>query len=317
MKKIFIIISLFLSIYAKDIKPSFVYKASGGVTSLAIKNNNLYVATDASSVDIFNIKTKKLIKKIKLPQITDFMGDIIDAKIYNIDILNKMLLITVQAKKGFREIYLYKQNKLTKIIDYKEKMFISKANFIDKNNIIFSLLGNEFIKYNLKSKKYIYRISISASKFSDFSVSKDKTKVVIADESGDLKLLNIQSSKIINTLEGQNLDNVFKVDFKNNKIITAGQDRKSVVYNLTNNTHFYKKANFLIYSASLSPKATRGAYSNDEENNVIIFDIKTKKNLYNLTKNKMTISDILFINKNEIFIATDSNKLNYYNLKDK
>ena len=38
--------------------------------------------------------------------------------------------------------------------------------------------------------------------------------------------------KVIKVLAGHNLDKVFKVDIKQNKLITAGQDRRCVVYNL-------------------------------------------------------------------------------------
>ena len=120
-------------------------------------------------------------------------------------------------------------------------------------------------------------------------------------------------------MEARNLDNVFKVDFKNNKIITAGQDGRCVFYNLSQNTDYYLKEKrwFLIYAAGLTPSGNKGAFSSDEENNVIVFDTITKKKLFKLENNLMTLSSILFINEDEIFVTTDSNKFNYYNLKGK
>ncbi len=321
----FLIISLlfFINIYAKDLTPTHVYTASGGVTDIVSSNGKIYVATQASSVDIFDLKTKELIQKIKVPQIKDFMGDVIDAKIYNVDIYKDKVLLTAQAPKGFREIHIYSAKKLETVITIEKKMFISKAKFINDDEILFSLLSNEMYLYNYKTKKIIWQLSVKPedatfnSTFADFALNEDKTIAVVADESGDLKIVDIKKSKVIKVLAGKNLDKVFKVDFKNNKIITAGQDGRCVVYNLGNNSDYFLREEpnwFLIYGAGLSPNANFGAYASDENNNVTVFDINTKAKLFKLTQNLMTLSSILFINKNEIFVTTDSKKFNYYNL---
>ena len=49
---------LYLSnLEAKDLIPNYSLTTSGGVTDLVLKNEHLYVATAASSIDIFNLKT--------------------------------------------------------------------------------------------------------------------------------------------------------------------------------------------------------------------------------------------------------------------
>lgn len=323
MHKLFLISLLFfINLNAKDLKPTYIYEATGGVTDIVSSSSKIYVATQSSCVDVFDLKTKKLIKKIKVPQIKDFMGDVIDAKIYNVDIYKNKVLLTAQAPKGFREVHIYTKGKLETIITIKKKMFISKAKFIDENTILFSLLGNEMYLYNIKTKTIIWRIDVRPndavfnSTFADFALNEDRTIAVVADESGDLKLVDIKKSKVIKVLANQNLDKVFKVDFKNNKIITAGQDGRCVVYNLnTKSSYFLRKSKwFLIYGAGLSPSGKLGAYSSDENNNVTVFNTNTKKKIFQLNQNLMTLSSILFINENEIFITTDSNKFNYYNL---
>ena len=330
MGKILLIISLFLTtnLLSKEVKiiePTYVYTASGAVTDIVSSEDKIYVATDASCVDVFDLKTKNLIQKIKVSKIKDFMGDEIDAKIYNVDIYKNKVLLTAQAKKGFREIHIYQNGKLTTAISTDKRMFISKAKFIDEEHILFSLLGNEMYLYNYKTKKMLWRIDVRPndavfnSTFSDFVLNEDKTIAVVADESGDLKLVDIKKAEVIKVLKGQNLDKVFKVDFKNNIIITAGQDGRCVVYNLeTNKDYFIRKKDwFLIYGAGLSPSGKLGAFSSDENNNVTVFNTKSQDNLFKLTKNIMTLSSILFINDDELFVTTDSNKFNYYNLKDK
>ncbi|MCK5293745.1 MAG: WD40 repeat domain-containing protein, partial [Arcobacteraceae bacterium] len=309
-----------------DLKPTYIYEASGSVTDIVSSKGKIYVATDASGVDIFDLKTKKLINKIKVAQIKDFMGDVIDAKVYNVDIYNDKVLLTAQAAKGFREIHIYENGKVETAIGIDKKMFISKAKFIDDEHILISLLGNDMYLYNYKSKKMVWRIDVRPpdavfnSTFADFALNEDRTIAVVADESGDLKIVDIQKAKVIQVLADRNLDKVFKVDYKNNKIITAGQDGRCFVYNLKNNTDYFLREElnwFLIYGAGLTPSGKLGAYASDENNNVTVFDTTTKKELYKLGQNLMTLSSILFINETEIFVTTDSNKFNYYNLKDK
>jgi len=326
MIKIFISFLLLLNIsYAKDLKPNHIYIASGAVIDIVSQNNKIYVATDSSCVDVFDIKTKQKIKSIDVPKIKDFMGDTIDAKIYNVDVYKDKVLLTSQASKGFREISIYDNGKLSTLISINEQLLIGKSKFINDDLIVFDTLGNEMYLYNYKTKKYIWKIDVKPvdatfnSTFSDFALNEKRDTAVVADESGDLKIVDIFKGKVTKVLAGKNLDKVFKVDFKNNKIITAGQDGKCVVYNLKTNSDYYlrKKHWFLIYGAGLSPSGKLGAFSSDENNNVTVFNTVTKAKIFKLTENLMTLSSILFITENEVFVTTDSNKFNYYNLKDK
>jgi hypothetical protein len=107
MKILLLLLTTFSLFFAQEIKPTYTYKANGAVTDIIYINGLLYASTDASSVDVFDTKTKKMINSIKVPQIKDFMGDIINAKVYSIDVYKNNTLITSQAEKGFREIYIF------------------------------------------------------------------------------------------------------------------------------------------------------------------------------------------------------------------
>jgi len=322
-KLLFSILLLFISLHAKDLQPTLVYEASGGIIDIVSNKNKLYVATDASGVDIFDIATKKLIDKIKVPQIKDFMGDIIDAKVYNVDVLNDKVLLTTQASKGLREVHIFEKGKLNTIISIDKQLLIGKSMFINDDIIVFDTLGNEMYLYNYKTKKNLWRIDVKPidatfnSTFADFALNESRDTAVVADESGDLKIVDIKTGKVIQVLADKNLDKVFKVDIKNNKIITAGQDGRCVIYDLKAKTNYFlrEKHWFLIYGAGLSPSGKFGAYSSDDNNNVTVFNTNTKSKLYKLTNNLMTLSSILFISEDEVFITTDSNKFNYYKLK--
>ena len=318
MRKIIFVcltVCLYLSSsWAKDLIPNYSLTASGGVTDLVLKNEHLYVATAASSVDIFDLKRKEKVDSIKIPKIKDFMNESIDARIYSVDILENDLLILSQGESGGRNIDIYKDGKLNKIIEDKDRLFIAYAKFIDENHIIYALLSNQIYLYDIKNKKVVNEVQISQSKFSNFKLNEDKSKIVVADESGILTLLNTKDLNPIKRFDTLNLDNIFQVDVKKNIFITAGQDRRCAIYSLDERISYYIEASFLIYSVALSPSASLAAYASDEENNVTVFNVNTKKDLYKLTQNKTTLTNILFINENEIFVSSDDEKINYYKL---
>ena len=249
-----------------------------------------------------------------MPKIKDFLGDIIDSKIYSVDILNDNILILSQGEKGGRNLDIYKDGKFESIIKDTQRQFIARAKFLDENHIIYGLLSNQIYLYDIKNKKIIKEIQVSQSKFSNFKLTQDKTKLVVCDESGVINMLDSKNFDIIKTFRYQNLDNVFQVDIKDNLILTAGQDRRAAVYNLDTKNAYYKEYSFLVYAAALSPSTKLAAVASDEENNVTIFDTSSQANLYKLTENKATLSNILFLNENEIIVTSDDKQINYYKI---
>ena len=316
MKKILILLILVASLFgAKIQEPTAKYISSGAVVDLVFKNEKLYSATDASCVDIFDFKTKEIIKTVRVSQITDFMGDTIDSKVYSVDLIENKMLILSQAQKGARRVHIYENDKLELVIPYTDGLFIAKAKFLDENTILLGLLSNEIISYDIKKKKQNYRIQVSQSKFSNFVLNEKKDEVIIADESGDLKIHKTKDGSFVQELSGQNLDNIFQVDTKNGIIATAGQDRRVVIYAPKFKSTYYEMANFLIYSVGLSPSGKLVGYAYDENNNVKVFNTITKKVIGIFGGNKMTLTNILFINENEFFSASDDKTINFYKIK--
>lgn len=318
MKKIIItcLILLTSTLFAASAKnPDASYKSSGAVVDLLYNDGKLYSATAASSVDIFDVKTKKMIKKITVDKITDFMGDIIHSKVYSTDVIDNKILVLSQAEAGYRRVHIHENNKNTLLIPYTDKLYIAKAKFLDKDTILLALLSNELISYNINTKKFNWKIQVAQSKFSNFALNEKKDKVVIADESGDLKIIRTKDGKFLKELKGKNLDNVFQVDYKKGIIATAGQDRRIVIYNTLLHSSYYKQGCFLIYSVGLSPSGKIVGYACDENNNVKLFNTQTKADIGTYGGNKMTLTNIIFINENEFFAACDDNTINYYKIK--
>jgi WD40 repeat protein len=316
MKILVLFIMVLTSLLAQNIKqPTLQYVADGSVVDLVYKDSKLYASTSASVVDIFDVNTQKIVTRIEVPQIKDFMGDTIDSKIYSVDVLDDKVLVLSQAEHGFREVSIFENDKLNMLISKDDKLYIAKAKFIDADTILLGLLSNDIISYDIKKKKQNWSIQASQSKFSNFVLSEDKKEVVICDESGDLHILDVKSGKNIKTLSGQNLDNVFQVDYKNGIIATAGQDRRAVIYNLKTGLAYYKTTNFLIYSVGLSPSGKLAGYASDENNNVTVFKTSTKSKIGVFGGNKMTLTNIVFVNENEFFVSSDDKTINFYKIK--
>jgi WD40 repeat protein len=124
----------------------------------------------------------------------------------------------------------------------------------------------------------------------------------------------VKDGKIVKEVKGQNVDNIFQLDYKNGLIITAGQDRRAAIYSDDGKRAYYKEGSFLIYSAGLSPSGKIGAFAKDEHNNVSLFNTSTKLDLYLLGEHKATISNILFVTEDELFTASDDTHINYWKL---
>jgi WD40 repeat protein len=313
MLKIITIFIFTVNLFAvEDLVPSKIFTASGTVQSIVVTENKLYAGTDNGTVEIFNTDTNEKIDTIKIPDIKDFMGDSMPAKIYSIDLLGDKILIASQGMQGFRNIFLYEDDKLKKIIGIEKGYYIQKAAFISDKKIVFGLLSNQIGVFDFSKNKLDYLIQISPSSFSHFMIDEDKKTIATTDESGIVRILDLSSGQIVKQPKALNLDRVYQLDYKNNIILTAGQDRKAVVYK-----EFSKYSldfDFLLYSCGLSPKAELGAVAYNEKNEVLVFDVNSQKKLYNLQGQKATLTQILFKNKQEVFISCDDPNITYFKL---
>ncbi|MDX1807949.1 MAG: WD40 repeat domain-containing protein [Sulfurospirillaceae bacterium] len=314
MKKYFLFFLFFLVVLqAKELTPSYTLKVNGDIVDMMISSGKIYVTTDSSSVDIFDIATKKLEKVIKFKKIKDFLGELSDVRIYSVDKDKDRLLFVTQGEKGYSRIYLYQEGVNKLLLDENSEMSIMKAMFLSGNKIIFATLSSQVVVYDMKNKKIVYNKQISESKFSDFVLNIMKTKLLLADESGDTKLVDVSDGSIEKVFKGKNLDNVYQIDYKDHVIATAGKDRRCAVYWDNNSHSYYKSSNFLIYSVGLSPFGKLCAYASDDKNNIVVFETQNGEDLYKLSGNESPISNIVFADKNSLF-TTNKNKIKFWKL---
>jgi hypothetical protein len=315
MRFTFIFLSIVGGLFATDLKPVDSIEINGTSKDMVLHGNILDIATDMGHIEVYDIQSKQKLKEISIPDVKDFMGDIVPARVMSSDFIDdRYLLLSDSGKGGYSDLYIFENDKIIKLLSADDKVSIIKARFIDKNHILFGFLSNEVALFDLTSKKELYRTQLSESKFSDFALSEDKSKAVFSCESGILSIVDTHSGKVLKELKGQNLDNVYKVDFKGDVVSAAGQDRRAAIYSASSGNGSYIQGNFLIYATGLSPSTKLVAFAMNEQNDIMIYDTNTKALKYTLKGQKSTLNSIIFATDDKLYSASDDSSVMIWQL---
>jgi len=316
MKKLILFFFLSVAGFAvTSLTPVDTIEINGTSKDMVLSGDTLVIATDMGHIEVHDIVKKQKIKEIFLPDVKDFMGDMIPARVMSTDVINGIyLLLSDSGKGGYSNLYLHKDNKTELLIDHTAKKPVIKARFIDETHILLGYLGNEVSLYDTKSKTELYRVQLSESKFSDFALNEDKSQVVFSCESGVLSVVDVKSGKILKELRGQNVDNVYRVDFKGSIVAAAGQDRRGALYDTKSGKGSYIEGDFLIYATALSPSTKKVAFAMDEQNNISVYKRSSKSKIALLKGQKSTLNVIIFKDENVLFSASDDNTIMVWDL---
>jgi len=302
MKKIVLFLSIIISLFATEIKPFKTIHFSSYIDKLAFNSKYLIGGLENSTVEIKDFNTLQTIYTITLPKIHDFMGDLQPMPVYSLDISpdGKKLLILTEDEEAKRDLFIFEfeSKKLTKIFTTKQTLM--KARFVKNSQIFFGLLSDEVALYDLNQKKFIYKIQADSYVFSTYALNEKKDKAAIGDESGSVKIVDIQNAKVIAKITGFNKDKTLSLDFVKNLVINGSSDKRVAIYDI--NTKYPKielMAKFLPYAVALSPELKTFAMQFDENNNIKVFDFN-KKELFTLHGHTMPINGIKYINENKI-----------------
>jgi len=318
MRKIILLCLLSIATFAATtLMPEDTIEVNGTTKDMVLNAGRLVVATDMGHIEVYDITNKQKIKEISIPDVKDFMGDVMPARVMSTDVIGgQYLLLSDSGKGGYSNLYIYDKN-LTQLLSADNKEAIIKARFIDETHILLGYLSNEVALLDIKSKKERYRVQLSESKFSDFALNEDKSQVVFSCESGVLNLVDVKSGKMLKEFKGQNVDNVYKVDFKHGMISGAGQDQRGSLYDVQTGRGEYIKGKFLIYATALSPSASKVAFAMDEKNNISIYNTSSKSKIASLEGQKSTLNVIIFQDENRLYSASDDSTILVWDLKNK
>ena len=300
---LFTMITLFSS---ETFSPLLQIETNGTVKDMVLDKQTLLLATDNGQAQIYDYKQKKFIKNIMLPRVKDFMGDFSPARVFSVDVMDgRYLLLSDSGKGGYANLWIEEKGVLTQLLGFEDKQAAIKARFITDEKILLGTLSNEAVLFDIVNKKEIFRVQLSESKFSDFALTLDRSQVVFACESGILNVIDTSSGEVLHVLKGQNVDNVYKVDFKQGIVSGAGQDRRASLYDVRSEKGEYIEGSFLIYATGFSPSAKRVAFALDEQNNITVFERASKRKIAELQGQKSTLNTILFKDENVLFSSSD------------
>ena len=294
--------------------PVETIEVNGTAKDMVLSNGHLVIATDMGHIEVYDTAKHQKIEEISIPDVKDFMGDIMPARVMSTDVIGeKYLLLSDSGKGGYSNLFFYDGN-LKQLLSAEDKEAIIKARFVDDSHILLGYLSNEVALLDIKSKKERYRVQLSESKFSDFALNEDKSQAVFSCESGVLNVVDVQSGKILKELKGLNVDNVYKVDYKKSTVAAAGQDRRGALYDVTTGKGSYIQGDFLIYATALSPSASKVAFTMDEQNNISIYRTSDKSKIALLKGQKSTLNVIIFKDENRLYTSSDDSTVMVWDL---
>ena len=318
MKKMMMIwlFTLILIEAAQTLTPLHEIVVKGTAKDFVVDEAHLYVGTDQGKLQVYDYQAKQFVKEISLPNVIDFVGDSVPARVFSVDHTEgRLLLLSDSGKGGYSDLWIHENNQTIQLLGAEDKKAVIKARFIDKDHILLGYLSNEAVLYDVKERKERYRVQLSESKFSDFALNEDKSKAVYGCESGVLSVVETATGKVIKTLKGINKDNTYKVDFKKDTVSAAGQDKRGAIYSVSSGAGDFIEGSFLIYATGLSPSARKVAFAMDERNDISIYNVNTKSKLYVLKGQKSTLNSIIFKDEQTLFSASDDNTVMMWKLK--
>ena len=292
-------------LFARDIAPLFTLEASGLVSDFVVEGNRLYLATDQGSVDIFDLGERKIVDRILLEPVFTTGDDSVPARIFSIDRKQGKTLLVSRGNDGYRNLWIHDGLELKRVLGKREKLFAKKARFTDKGEIFLGTFGSDILLYDIDEGYRVYHHHISESALGGVALSGDKKKAALSDESGTVRIIDIASSRVEQTLDSEHVDNIYRVAYRNGIVLTAGQDRRVGVYNLKQKHSYHLNSDFLVYCVAISPSGKTGIYSSGVDHDLQLFDIASKKKGDRLVGHHAVVNKIHFLSETLLISAGD------------
>ncbi len=310
----FILLSLLLPGDDRIITPEQEMTVNGIIMDMALWENRLAVATDSGEITLIDAENREIIMDWKLPPVKSFWGDEYPPRVFSVDFSpdGNDILITCEGSEGKRNLLVLQGKSVREVLPPDHGLFIIRAMFITGDRIVISLMSNEHILYNRQTRETEQTFQLSHSAFSHSAMNEDRSRMAVADESGEIHVVDTVSGEEVKVLSGGNVDRVYKVSFRKNKILTGGQDRRVILYDERDGTFSRIDNDFLVYAVALSFAGTRGAYMLDEYNRMAVFSTLDMEREYVLEGHNSIINTIIFEDENHIISSGDNNKIYFW-----
>ena len=309
--RIFLLCLCFCVSEAETLTPIATLKASGIVSDIAEEDGYLYVATDSGVVDIVDLTEQKIVRQIHFDPLLSATGEKTPVRIHSIDRLNGETLMVTSAPDGYRHVWKEMNGTLTKVIDAKQHKMPKSAFFDFEGKIVMGTFGSDIMRYDTTDSFNLYERHISESTMGGMTLDAKREKMVISDESGRVQLVDINSSKVLHLFDSEHVDNIYRVAYANNIIVTAGQDRRVGVY-IGSERAYHIKSDFLVYSVAISPSGRTALYSSGTEHYLQLFNPLTGTKGHILAGHHATPNKILFLTEKAIISAGDEENIYFW-----
>jgi len=293
---------------AQDISPLYRLSTSGLVSDFVVDSGKIYIATNQGSIDIFDLHTQKIVDRVVLEPTRTVRGELVPTAIYSVDRMNGKTLFVSRGREGYRDVWVKEGLHLKKIIDSDKKVVTKKAYFVNEEHVLLGTFGSDAILYDQTEGYRLYHEHVSQSALGGMILSNDKKTMVMADESGMVRIIDVLSSKVLESYSSQNLDNIYRVAYQSGTLITAGQDRRVGVYPKVGEP-YHIRSDFLVYAVGLSPSAKVGIFSSGMEHHLQLFNLSTKALGDRLIGHRSVVNKIEFLTEQIVISAGDERDL--------
>ena len=294
------------------ILPLAILKTDGVISDMVVQEGKIVVSTDEGKVNIFEIKSRKKIASLSLPKVNYSNGTSFIPKIYSVDYCAGMSVMVCESGGDFREVYLYKNGKMSKIIDNTQGLMIKKVRFLDVGHVLMGLSGDTIVLLDLEKLKLVYKVQAGGGVFSDMQLSPSRSLVAVGDESGEIAMFETKSGRRIKTLRGINLDAITRISYQKDTIISGGHDRRVGVYRKEGS--YFIDTDFFVYAVGLSPLASKGVYTDGTENELQVFDIASKTKTVRLKGTQTPYDTLIFMDEHQLIGGGEENKIYYWRI---
>lgn len=311
MKTLALVIGLVCSLNAA-IPPSAIIKTDALVSDMVVSEGKMYVATDGDGVEIFDTKSFKKLSVLHIPNIKTLSGKSYSPKIYSVDHHTNTTVLVSESGGNFRNVYVIQDGKTRQIVDNGRGLLIRKVRFVDATHLLFGLTGDTIVLMDIAKNTLVYQVQAGGGVFRDFALNPSKSYVAVADEGGEITMIDVKSGRRIKTLRGINVDNINHIDYKQNTIISAGQDRRVGIYSAGNS--YFLESDFFVYAVGLSPSASQGVYTDGTENELQVFNIASKTKTSRLRGGDSVFDTLIFLDEHRLIGAGEENKIYYWRI---
>ena len=295
-------------------QPDKIIKAGANVISSNLIDEILYLGTDGSELDIYDIKADKFLEPIKFRTVKTHFSDEEPAKIFSIDRLGDMLLVLTEMDYNERYLYVFKKENdgWSEVSNmHLANKSAKKAFFIDEKTAVVSDFGNEIYYIDLESKKAVFKHKFSIALYVDFEINKTRDKIAIGAESGVIYIYNLKTRQTEQTLNFFK-DNMYDIDYKNDVVAVGCIDKQAGVFN---GSMSYFKADFIVYATGLSDDAKTLAYMNGEESDILVYDIASKTKLATVKTGQQILNEIYLSDSGRLISVAYEKEVKFWSVK--